>query len=60
MTKNLEPVQKAVRDTNSASELRDALIVLSKEREDAGKPSLEPLVELMPELVQKLKKIGKN
>ena len=58
MTKNLAPVQKAVRDTNSAKELREALQMISREREERGEPSLEPLVELMPDLVHKLKKIG--
>ena len=58
MTKNLEPVQKAVRDTNSAEELREALQIISREREERGEASLQPLVELMPDLVHKLKKIG--
>ena len=58
MTNNLKPVQKALRDTNSAEELREALQIISQEREARGQASLDPLVELMPDLVQKLKKIG--
>lgn len=58
MTKILEPIQKAARNTRSPDELREALQVISQQRLARGETSIEHLVELMPDLVYRLKTIA--